>query len=51
VMDENVYKKVFIKDNQIIGCIMLGETEGFNRITQMMAEKQDASQVEDIFPS
>jgi nitrite reductase (NADH) large subunit len=51
VMDENVYKKVVIKDNQIIGCIMLGETEGFNRITQMMAEKQDASQVEDIFPS
>ena len=50
VTDENVYKKVVIKDNQIIGCIMLGETEGFNRITQMMAEKQDASQIEDIFP-
>ncbi len=50
VMDENVYKKVVIKNNQIIGCIMLGETEGFNRITQMMAEKQDASQIEDIFP-
>ena len=50
VTDENVYKKVVIKDNQIIGCIMLGETEGFSRITQMMAEKQDASQIEDIFP-
>jgi nitrite reductase (NADH) large subunit len=50
VMDENVYKKVVIKDNQIIGCIMLGETEGFNRITHMMAENQDASQIEDIFP-
>ncbi len=50
VMDENIYRKVVIKDNQIIGCIMLGETEGFNRITQMMAEKQDASQIEDIFP-
>ena len=39
------YRKIVIKDNQIIGCIMLGNTKGFNRITKMMAEKTDISQL------
>jgi nitrite reductase (NADH) large subunit len=44
------YRKVVIKDNQIIGCIMLGDTKGFNRITKMMAEKTDISQLgEDLY--
>jgi len=45
--DDEQYKKVVIRDNQIIGCIMLGDTKGFNKITKMMAEKQDISAVKE----
>lgn len=41
--DEKTYKKVVIKDDTIAGCIMLGDTEGFTKITRMMAEKQNVS--------
>lgn len=41
--DGRRYKKVVIQNNQVIGCIMLGDTKGFNNITKMMAEKQDVS--------
>jgi nitrite reductase (NADH) large subunit len=41
--DDKQYKKVVIGNNQVIGCIMLGDTKGFNPITKMMAEKQDVS--------
>jgi NAD(P)H-nitrite reductase large subunit len=34
---------VVIHNNQLIGCIMLGDTKGFTNITKMMAEKQDVS--------
>ncbi len=43
VTDEKVYKKVVIENDQIIGCIMLGDTKGFNKITKAMSEKQDVS--------
>jgi len=43
ITDDEHYKKVVIHNNQIIGCIMLGDTKGFNKITRMMAEKQDVS--------
>ena len=43
-----IYRKIVIKDNHIVGCIMLGETKGFNQITKMMAEKTDVSQIEDL---
>ncbi len=43
-----IYRKIVIKDNHIVGCIMLGDTKGFNRITKMMAEKTDVSQIEDF---
>jgi nitrite reductase (NADH) large subunit len=43
-----IYRKIVIKDNHIVGCIMLGNTKGFNRITKMMAEKTDVSQIGDI---
>jgi nitrite reductase (NADH) large subunit len=43
-----VYRKIVIKDNHIVGCIMLGETKGFNQITKMMAEKTDISQIGDL---
>ncbi len=45
--DEDQYKKIVLEDNQIIGCIMLGDTKGFNEITKMMSEKRDVSQIKD----
>jgi nitrite reductase (NADH) large subunit len=43
-----IYRKIVIKDNRVVGCIMLGETKGFNQITKMMAEKTDVSQIEEL---
>ncbi|MBW1862548.1 MAG: NAD(P)/FAD-dependent oxidoreductase [Deltaproteobacteria bacterium] len=45
VTDEKVYKKIVIENDQIIGCIMLGDTKGFNKITKAMSEKQDVSRI------
>ncbi len=47
VRDEKVYKKIVIDDNRIIGCIMLGDTKGFQKVTGMMSEKRDVSQIKD----
>jgi nitrite reductase (NADH) large subunit len=47
VTDDKVYKKIVIENDQIVGCIMLGDTKGFNKITKMMSEKQDVSQIKD----
>jgi nitrite reductase (NADH) large subunit len=47
VTGEKVYKKIVIDNNQIIGCIMLGDTKGFNKITKIMSEKRDISEVKD----
>ncbi|UCB50213.1 MAG: NAD(P)/FAD-dependent oxidoreductase [Deltaproteobacteria bacterium] len=41
------YKKIVLENNQIIGCIMLGDTKGFTEITKMMSEKRDVSQIKD----
>ena len=44
VVDEGItYKKLVIEDNKIIGAIMLGKKEGFNKITSAMKEKKDIS--------
>jgi nitrite reductase (NADH) large subunit len=45
ISEKEAYKKMVIDDNRIIGCIMLGDTKGFNKITKMMAEKQDISEI------
>ncbi len=45
--DELVYKKIVLENNKIIGCIMLGDTKGFNKIKKMMSEEQDVSQEKD----
>ena len=45
--DEKIYKKIVIDDNKIIGCIMLGDTKGFNKIKKMMSEGQDVSREKD----
>jgi len=47
VTDENVYKKLVIENNHIIGCIMLGDTKGFDKITKAMSDKKDVSQIKD----
>jgi NAD(P)H-nitrite reductase large subunit len=36
-----------IHDNVLIGCIMLGDTKEFNRITKMMAEKQSVAAIKE----
>ncbi len=49
VKEEAVYKKIVFKDNKITGCIMLGDTRGFNRIVRVMSEEKDVSDIkEDI---
>ncbi len=45
--DENTYKKIVLDDNRIIGCIMLGDTKVFNKITRVMTAKTDVSAVKD----
>jgi nitrite reductase (NADH) large subunit len=47
VSDKEIYKKIVLDNNRIIGCIMLGDTKGFNKITKAMSEKRDVSDVKD----
>jgi len=47
VSDDKVYKKIVMENNQIVGCIMLGDTKAFNKITKAMSEKKDISQLKD----
>ncbi|MEJ2725343.1 MAG: hypothetical protein P8175_12010 [Deltaproteobacteria bacterium] len=47
VRQEKIYKKIVIEANRVIGCIMLGDTKGFNKVTKMMSEKQDVSRTKD----
>jgi nitrite reductase (NADH) large subunit len=51
VQDGRVYRKMVIDGNKVVGCIMLGETKGFNRVTGAMAEGRDASSLSDLFPA
>lgn len=46
-VEEDIYKKIVLEDDRIIGCIMLGDTAGFNKITKMMSDKQDVSRIKD----
>ncbi|MDD2390870.1 MAG: FAD-dependent oxidoreductase [Desulfobacterales bacterium] len=41
--DNQMYKKFVIHDNRLIGCIMIGDITGFNRIVNAISEKADAS--------
>jgi nitrite reductase (NADH) large subunit len=51
IADEKVYKKIIIENNQIIGCIMLGDTKGFNKVTKAMSEKRNVSETKDLILS
>jgi nitrite reductase (NADH) large subunit len=46
-VNEKAYKKIVLDSNHIIGCIMLGDTSGFNKITKAITEKKDISAVKD----
>jgi nitrite reductase (NADH) large subunit len=46
---EKLYQKIVLDHGKIIGCIMLGDISKFNRITKLMAEKQDVSHLMDSF--
>jgi len=51
VRGEDIYKKIVLSDNKVIGCIMLGDTGGFNKITRAMSQDQDLSQTRDLLVS
>ncbi len=44
----NIYKKLVIDNNRIKGCIMLGNTKGFNDVVRLMKVKKDVSQVKEL---
>lgn len=43
--NEKVYKRIVLQNDRILGCIMLGDTKGFNQVTKAMSEKVDVSAV------
>jgi len=45
--DGGRYRKIVLDQDQIVGCIMLGDTRGFSQVTRAMAEKKDVSAVKD----
>jgi len=45
--DEKVYKKIVIENDRITGCIMLGDTKGFNKMTKAISERVDVSKIKD----
>ena len=45
--DNQVYKKLVIDNDKIVGCIMLGDKKGFNKITRAMSEKKNVSHLKD----
>ena len=47
VKNENLYKKIVFEDNKIAGCIMLGDTRGFNQIVKAMSEEKDVSGIKE----
>jgi len=46
-INEKAYKKLVLDNNHILGCIMLGDTTGFNKITKAITEKKDISAIKD----
>lgn len=44
---DTTYKKIVFAGDRIIGCIMLGDTTGFNKVTKAIAENKDVSTIKD----
>jgi nitrite reductase (NADH) large subunit len=42
---DTTYKKIVFDNLHIIGCIMLGDTSGFNKVTRAITEKKDISAI------
>ncbi|MDL4843034.1 nitrite reductase large subunit NirB [Aquibacillus rhizosphaerae] len=42
---EGVYKKVLIRDNQVVGTVLYGETAESTRLFRMLTQKEDISQM------
>lgn len=51
VQDKDVYKKIILEEDRITGCIMLGNTKGFNKITRAMSEGRGVSELHDLLTS
>lgn len=51
VQDKDVYKKIILEEDRILGCIMLGNTKGFNKITRAMSEGRGVSELQDLLVS
>ena len=47
VKEKDTYQKLVFENNLIIGCIMLGNTKGFNKIVKMMSDNKDVSEIKD----
>jgi nitrite reductase (NADH) large subunit len=45
---DTTYKKIVFDKNRIIGCIMLGDTTGFNKITKAITENKDVSGIKEL---
>jgi len=43
---EKTYRKIVLEDNRVVGCIMIGDTTGFNTITNAIKDKKDIKNVE-----
>ena len=41
--DDRCYRKIVLDGRRIIGCILLGDTSGFQKVTQLMQQGADAS--------
>ncbi len=48
VKGKGIYKKIVLNEGEIIGCIMLGDTGGFNKVTRAMARGQDVHEIGDL---
>lgn len=47
LMDENTYKKIVLDNGRIVGCIMLGDTKAFAKITRLISSQKDVSKFKD----
>ena len=41
--NDDFYRKIVLQENKIIGCIMLGNTKGFQTVLKLMQEQKDVS--------
>ena len=46
--DEHCYRKIVLDGQSIIGCIMLGDTRGFQKVTELMQKGSDVLDVLDL---